>query len=1043
MSKQLINEYLSQLDLIKKISGSNRETIVREAFKDLLKSWGRQAKLVFLAEYPVKTNLKSNIIVDGALLHELRMPLGYWEAKDESDNLDEEILKKIKKGYPQDNIIFTDDVTAVLWQKRVEVMRCDMTDTKALATILKLYFSFERAEIADFRAAVEQFKIDLPAVLQALRSMIETENENKPSFRIAQANFLDHAKEVINPILTEADVREMLIQHILTEEIFAKVFDDSDFHQHNNVARGLYALEAEFFTGNLKKNTLKNLEPYYSAIRSTAAQIGSHSEKQTFLKVIYENFYKVYNKKAADRLGVIYTPNEIVKFMISGVDWLTEKYFDKSLIDSGVDILDPATGTGTFICELLEHFRGQPDKLRNKYLNELYANEVAILPYYVANLNIESTYAALAGKYEEFPNLCFVDTLDNVGLHTAAVGTTAQLFGSVSEENVLRIRRQNGRRISVVIGNPPYNANQANENDNNKNRLYPAIDARIKTTYIAESTAQKTKLYDMYARFFRWSSDRLGKDGILAFITNRSFIESRTYDGFRKTVAKEFSEIYVVDLGGDVRANPKLSGTKHNVFGIQTGVAISFMIKRTTSGNSNSKTKSDARIYYIRRPELETAEEKLRFLTNNSINSLSFEEIQKDKAHNWTNIQTNDYEDLLPLASKATKATTTNGQERAIFKFFTNGVNTARDQWVYDRDQKNLERKISFLIEKYNDEYAATQKRGSVDSELSDKSIKWSEGLYKNVKRIPASNFLHSRIVNSAYRPFCNLSYYADPIFSDRLTSGHSQCFGPDYQKVSKCFAVSAPSAGGFNVLAVNGLADWHFLGDTQLFPLQRTSEESEVANITNWALNKFSEHYKSIFVTDDQNDNSKNKKKKITKESIFYYCYAVLHDPIYREKYSINLSRDFPRIPFYVDFWRWVAWGESLYNLHLNFNTAELFCVVRNDSLDAKAKAAGISPDVILRSIPNEGRIVLDSETILSNIPQEAWNYRISGRSAIDWVLDQLKEKKIADPTVASLFNPYRFHSYKESAIVLLSRVISVSLDTEKVVVEMKFLGR
>ncbi len=541
MSQILINDYLKQLDLIKRASGSQRETIVREAFKDLLKAWGRQHDLVFLAEYPLKTATRTNINVDGALLHELRMPLGYWEAKDAADDLDEEISKKFKKGYPQDNIIFSDDATAVLWQHRQEVMRCDMTDTAARGKLLRLFFSFERPEIAGFRAAVEQFKTDLPAVLGALRQMIERAHDGNASFRAAEEKFLLHAQEAINPALTDADVREMLIQHILTEEIFANVFNDSDFHQHNNVARELYALEGAFFTGALKKNTLKGLEPYYAAIRAAAAQISSHGEKQTFLKVIYENFYKVYNTKAADRLGVVYTPNEIVRFMIDGADWLCETHFGKNLIDKDVDILDPATGTGTYICELLEHFRGQPKKLEHKYRHELHANEVAILPYYVANLNIESTYAAITGQYAEFPNLCFVDTLDNVGLHTAARGTTADIFGSVSEENVARIKRQNSRRISVVIGNPPYNANQANENDNNKNREYPGIDKRIKDTYIAESTAQKTKLYDMYARFFRWASDRLADNGILAFVTNRSFVESRTFDGFRKTVAQEFS----------------------------------------------------------------------------------------------------------------------------------------------------------------------------------------------------------------------------------------------------------------------------------------------------------------------------------------------------------------------------------------------------------------------------------------------------------------------------------------------------------------------
>ena len=304
MSQLLINEYLKQLDIIKKVSGSSRETIIREAFKDLLKHWGSQHNLTFLAEYPLKTATKTNITVDGALLHELRLPLGYWEAKDAHDDLDDEIAKKFRKGYPQDNIIFSDDATAVLVQHREEVLRCDMTDPAKLAQLLKLFFGFERREIADFRAAVQQFKQDLPAVLEALRSMIAAQEKSNASFRAASAKFLEHAKEAINPALTEADVREMLIQHILTEEIFSKVFD-SEFHHENNVARELYALENEFFTGALKKQTLKGLETYYAAIRAAAAQIASHGEKQTFLKVIYENFYKVYNVKAADRLGVV------------------------------------------------------------------------------------------------------------------------------------------------------------------------------------------------------------------------------------------------------------------------------------------------------------------------------------------------------------------------------------------------------------------------------------------------------------------------------------------------------------------------------------------------------------------------------------------------------------------------------------------------------------------------------------------------------------------------------------------------------------------
>jgi predicted helicase len=294
--------------------------------------------------------------------------------------------------------------------------------------------------------------------------------------------------------------------------------------------------------------------------------------------VIYENFYKVYNPKAADRLGVIYTPNEIVRFMIESADYLCEKHFGRNLIDKDVEILDPAAGTGTFNCELLEHFRGQPAKLKHKYLEELHANEVAILPYYVANLNIEATYAAITGEYLEYPNLCFVDTLDNTCVLRKYRGHMDDLFGSVSDDNVRRIRRQNSRKISVIIGNPPYNAWQENFNFRNPNRPYRDIDERIRNTYQVAGTAQnQIALYDMYVRFFRWAADRVDENGILVFISNRSFIDSNTFDGFRKIMADEFSEIWVVDLGGDIRENPKLSGTKHNVFGIQTGVAISFM----------------------------------------------------------------------------------------------------------------------------------------------------------------------------------------------------------------------------------------------------------------------------------------------------------------------------------------------------------------------------------------------------------------------------------------------------------------------------------
>jgi predicted helicase len=315
VSQLLIQHYLNELQTLRRVSGTARESVVREAFKTLLKDWGKSRDLIFIPEYEYPTLQKTRVYPDGALLHALRVPLGYWEAKDEEDDLEKEIEKKFRKGYPQDNIIFEDTREAVLIQNKQKIVRCGVEDPTQLQKLLELFFAYEREEIADFRKAVEQFKTDLPEVLKALRDMIERAEKENEQFRAAALKFLKHAKDTINPSVTAADVREMLIQHILTEEIFSQVFDNAEFHHHNNVAKELYALENTFFTGKVKYDALAALKPYYAAIKSAAALVSSHHEKQQFLKTIYENFYKIYDKKKADRLGVVYTPNEIVRFI--------------------------------------------------------------------------------------------------------------------------------------------------------------------------------------------------------------------------------------------------------------------------------------------------------------------------------------------------------------------------------------------------------------------------------------------------------------------------------------------------------------------------------------------------------------------------------------------------------------------------------------------------------------------------------------------------------------------------------------------------------
>jgi len=1022
VSQLLIQHYLNELQTLRRVSGTRRESVVSEAFKTLIKDWGKSRDLFFIPQYEYQTLQKKLVYPDGALVYELRVPLGYWEAKDEEDDLAKEIEKKFRKGYPQDNIIFEDSHEAVLIQNRQEVIRCGVQDPAKLQKLLELFFGYERAEIADFRKAVKQFKTDLPEVLKALRDMMEAEERGNDNFRKDALRFLRHAQETINPNVTAADVREMLIQHILTEEIFSQVFDNPDFHHKNNVARELYALENTFFTGKVKHDTLAGLRPYYAAIKSAAALVTSHHEKQNFLKTIYENFYKVYDKKKADRLGVVYTPNEIVRFMIESADWLCQKHFGKALIDKNVEILDPAAGTGTFVTELIEHFRGQSQKLRHKYLEELHANEVAILPYYVANLNIEATYAAING-FEEFPNLCFVDTLDNTAALRAHKGQQGDLFGAVSEENVARIKRQNKKKISVIIGNPPYRANQLNENENNKNREYPEIDRRIKETYIKASTAQKTKLYDMYARFFRWASDRVDENGIVAFVSNSSFIDSRRYDGFRKLVAEEFSEIWIIDLKGNARTSGERRRREGgNVFNnqIRVGITVYFCVK--------NKGAHGCHIRYLSVRDYAKSDEKREFLRT-PISTRQFEDVRPDKDQNWINLTDNDFGTLIPVADNKTKSLKISGQERAIFKLFSMGVKTNRDDWVCDIDIDDLGRKVKSLLAEYESE--RSRLRGKVTKKDVDDliyyRIKWTRKLKKLLLADRELSYSKVKIKAALYRPFTIRETYFDaPLNEDQYQLASI----PLGQESPLILLSGYPSQKAFQCLATNRLFHHDTLDKTNCVSRLRLDKKGEqLDNITDWALEKFRAHF----------EKNKKPKRPITRDAIFHYVYGVLHDPIYREKYAQNLKREFPRIPFYADFWRWADWGEKLMALHIGYETVEPWPLERIDAPEEKSRKSGLAPKAMLRANKDSGNIQLDGETQLTGVPPEAWAYRLGNRSALEWILDQYKEKTPKDPTIREKFNPYRFADHKEKVIDLLKRVTRVSVETMKIVEAMQ----
>ena len=1015
-----IESYRAALGELIEFGGSDSELSIRAAFQNCLAAYCREHR-ERLALVP-ELRAPNNVIPDGTVKDALRMARGYWEAKDSHDDLDAEIRRKFDRGYPRDNIIFEDSRTAVLIQNREEAMRVDMSRPGELHRLIRRFLDYELPEIEEFRQAQEQFKTDLPSVIGSLREAVEQAESENADYRAAAAEFLELCRQSVGPEVSEADVREMLLQHILTKDIFLRVFAEDQFHGENNIARRLDALERTFFTGDTRRQAIDRLRAYYGAIGRAADEIADYPEKQSFLKAIYEDFYKAYNPAAADRLGVVYTPNEIVDFMIRGTDDLLRKHFGRSLADENVQILDPATGTGTFITNLIEYL--PEDSVEYKYLNELHANEVAILPYYIANLNIEYTYREKTGRYVEFPNLVFVDTLDNMDWKGATGGVVQRQgafeLGGLSFDNWYRMQEQNEKPISVIIGNPPYNDSATLWGDGGANRKYPEIDRRIRDTYIKESAAQKTHQYDMYKRFIRWASDRLDDDGIIAFITNRAYIDSLQDDGFRKIIAEEFSDLYVLDLGGNFQSR----GNSGNVFGIRIGVAVSFFVRQ-------SKSTGKGQIYYQSLVDDKSGNDKLVELSGLDIADINFDTITPDKRNNWLNQSGSDFDKLIALANRETKFAKDVNQESSIFTLFNPGVKTNRDEWVYDFDVHNLRSKALFFADTYNELLDNND-----HSYPSD--IKWSRDLRNEFGRGRRIVYSEANRIQSLYRPFTIKHHFADFIMNDVLTRNYYKMFGTDLRQDNILICIKGPSAKYFSVLAANKTANEKFAGTnnggTFCLPLYRYTEDGErVSNITDWGLKRVNDHYRKEFGRHFEEVAGGD---SISAEDIFAYTYAVLHDPVYRLDYENDLLREFPRLPLYHDFDVWRDMGRELLDLHIGFEDAEPYPLERRDTDKPATK-------VMLRANAADkkrGIIRIDDQTTLSGVPEPAWRYKLGNRSALECVLDQYKEKKPRDPTIRERFNTYRFADHKERVIELLRRVCTVSVKTMDVVDDMAY---
>jgi len=742
-SHRLVKNYYEVLGQFGQLN-IDHEGAVRDAFQDLLKGCGHQFDWTLVSEYQFQRKNLHPLRIDGALLDTFRLARGYWEAKDEHDDLEKEIRSKLEKGYPKNNIIFQAPERAILVQNGVrQGLNQDIRDAANLVELLKVFFGYREPHYEEWDEAVADFKDYIPEIARAVAGKIEEQRRTNPAFVQRFDAFYELCRQSINPNLSVQAVEEMLVQHLLTERIFRKIFANPEFTRRNVIAVEIEKVIDSMTAKQFSRDAfLKDLDRFYRAIESAAENTETYKQKQDFINTVYERFFQGYSPKEADTHGIVYTPQPIVDFMVRSVEDILQKEFGRSFSDHGVHILDPFVGTGNFITRVMKEIK--TSALPYKYENELHCNEVMLLPYYVASMNIEHEYMERTGEYEAFPGICLVDTFE-------LAEPEQSKLSFMSEENTARAKRQKEAPIFVIVGNPPYNAGQVDENDRNRNRKYPTIDKQVSESYARDSRATLlNSLNDPYVRAYRWASSRIGDDGIVAFVTNNGFLDGLAADGMRKHLSQEFNLIFVVDLGGNVRKNPKLSGSTHNVFGIQVGVSITFLVRLKNATRKKF-------LYASAGPEW-TRYQKYDFLDHsNHVADIDWQEFQCKPNGDWMEgAQAPEFPHFVPLGSKEAKR----GEEDSIFLTYSNGQKSNSDDYIYSFEQSRLAQRATVMAAAYNSELDRWRRAHcpeDVESFLNvDESLlKWIRHTKRCFARGENATYDPEAIRPALYRPFC------------------------------------------------------------------------------------------------------------------------------------------------------------------------------------------------------------------------------------------------------------------------------------------------
>tara|TARA_R110000850_G_scaffold189247_4_gene314990 strand:+ start:10789 stop:15720 length:4932 start_codon:yes stop_codon:yes gene_type:complete len=882
--------------------------------------------------------------------------------------------------------------------------------------------------------------------VERIKALLESADE-KP--RKAFDKFLAGLRSNLNPAVSEDDAIEMLAQHLITQPVFDALFEGYDFTAKNPVSRSMDAMLRLLHKEGLTKEQ-EQLEKFYASVRTRASGIDNAEGKQRIIVELYDKFFRTAFPRMAERLGIVYTPVEVVDFILKSADDALREEFGVGLSDEGVHVLDPFTGTGTFIVRLLQSGLIQPQDLARKYGKELHANEIVLLAYYIAAVNIEAAWhgrmkeADATAGYVPFEGIVLTDTFQL----TEGKGAFEELM---FPDNNKRAKRQKAVDIRVIVGNPPYSAQQDSENDDNKNLKYPALDDSIRSTYAARSNAGLLKnLYDSYIRAIRWASNRIKERGVVCFVTNGSFIDANNMDGLRLCLAEEFSRAYVFNLRGNQRTSgeqSRMEGGKVFGSGSRATVAITLLVK-------NPDKPADGQVRYHDIGDYLSREDKLKIVRDfGSIASLPLRSLAPNEHGDWINQRDPAFDAFVPLGDKD------DDKVLRLFTTYSLGVVTNRDAWAYNFSAEKLAANMGRMIAFYNEQravYEKAVKRATGEPiavedviDADSKKISWTRSLKADVRKLKAHQFEEACIVTGLYRPFAKQRLYFNRRFNEMVYQ-MPKLF-PDPKLGNLVISVTGIGASKTGSAVITDCIPNLHLHDTgQCFPLYYYKEKvvGTVSGkshtewvrhdaITDAALSAFRKTYAASRSADGKAG------ADIGKEDLFYYVYGILHSPEYKKRFESDLKKQLPRIPYARDFWAFSTAGRELAHWHLNYETVEPHPLTQGGELDLGDPALyRVQKMTFARSRVN-GKLTDDKTTIiynarirLSGIPLEAYDYIVNGKSALEWVIERYQMTTDKKSGIKNDPNDWATeHDDPQYILNLVKRVVRVSVETVRIV--------